>query len=325
MDQLLQGFRAAAEPTRLRILTLCARSELTVSDLTAILRQSQPRVSRHLKVLVEAGLLQRLREGTWAFYRVADTGPAAGLARGLVALVPAENDVVARDLERLEAVKKARADVASAFFSRNASHWDSIRKLYIDDEEVERALLTLLPRDEVRGLLDIGTGTGRILEVFGPDLVRGVGIDLSREMLTVARVNLDKRGLRNCHVRYGDMNQLPLAHESFDAVTFHLVLHYAEDPAAAVKEAARFLEPGGRLVVVDFAPHEEENLRRQHAHRWLGFEDGDVESWFRGAGLSPGRTIRLPGQPLTVCLWSAKRGGAARAVGAKALELEARS
>ena len=296
-----------------------------MSDLTTILRQSQPRVSRHLKVLVEAGLLQRLREGTWAFYRLADIGTAASLARSLVGFVPGKNDVVARDLDRLEAVKKARADVATAFFRRNAGQWDDIRKLYIDDEEVERALLTLLPRREVHGLLDIGTGTGRILEVFGGDLTRGVGVDLSREMLTVARVNLDRRGLQNCHVRYGDMNELPLTRETFDAVTFHLVLHYAEDPASAVKEAARFLEPGGRLVVVDFAPHDEEKLRTEHAHRWLGFEDGDVESWFRGAGLSPGRTIRLPGKPLTVCLWSAARDGVAPARGVQALELEART
>ena len=324
MDELLQGLRAAAEPTRLRILTLCARNELTVSDLTTILRQSQPRVSRHLKVLVDAGLLQRLREGTWAFYRLADSGEAADLARSLVGFVPGKNDIVARDLERLEAVKKARANVATAFFRRNAGQWDDIRKLYIDDEEVERALLTLLPQREVHGLLDIGTGTGRILEVFGNDIVRGIGVDLSREMLAVARVNLDKRALQNCHVRYGDMNELPLTYETFDAVTFHLVLHYAEDPAAAVKEAARFLEPGGKLVVIDFAPHEEEKLRKEHAHRWLGFDDGDVESWFRGAGLSSGRTIRLPGKPLTVCLWSAVRDSAAAVRGAQKLELEAR-
>jgi ArsR family transcriptional regulator len=325
MDQLLQGLRAAAEPTRLRILALCARSELTVSDLTAILRQSQPRVSRHLKVLVEAGLLQRLREGTWAFYRLADTGEAAGLARGLVGFVPAGNDVVARDLERLDAVKKARADVASAFFRSNASQWDRIRRLYIDDEEVERALLSLLPRQDVHGLLDIGTGTGRILEVFGQDIRRGVGIDLSREMLAVARVNLEKRGLLNCHVRYGDMSQLPLTDETFDAVTFHLVLHYAEDPEMAVREAARFLEPGGTLVVVDFAPHEEQSLRTEHAHRWLGFEDGDIDAWFRAAGLSPGRNIRLPGKPLTVCLWSATRNGVPASRTAPAIEIEART
>jgi ArsR family transcriptional regulator len=306
MNQLLQALRAAAEPTRLRILALCARGELTVSDLTSILGQSQPRVSRHLKILVDAGLLQRLREGTWAFYHLSDSGPAAALARGLVDLIASDtDDDMGRDLERLETVKRQRADLAAGFFRRNAEDWDSIRRLYINDAEVEQALLSLLPKDEVRGLLDIGTGTGRILEILGEDIERGIGVDLSREMLAVARVNLDERGLLNCHVRYGDMNQLPLTRESFDAVTFHLVLHYAEKPAQAVREAARFLEPGGRLVIVDFAPHQEIALQSEHGHRWLGFDDDAVNGWFADAGLTPGRTIRLPGSALTVCLWSA--------------------
>jgi len=325
MDQLLQGLRAAAEPTRLRILALCARGELTVSDMTAILGQSQPRVSRHLKVLVEAGLLQRLREGTWAFYRLSDSGPAAGLARGLVDFVPGDTDVVKRDLERLETVKRQRADVASTFFRQNADEWDGIRRLYINDAEVERALLTFLPKGEVHGLLDIGTGTGRILEIFGEDIDRGIGVDLSREMLSVARVNLDRRGLLNCHVRYGDMNQLPLAGETFDAVTFHLVLHYAERPGAAIEEAARFLEPGGRLIVIDFSPHEESSLGSEHGHRWLGFEDEQVEDWFCRAGLTPGRTVKLPGDPLTVCLWSATRDHAVRDAEVAIPEIEART
>ena len=303
---------------------MCARGELTVSDLTAILGQSQPRVSRHLKVLVEAGLLQRLREGTWAFYRLSDSGSASALARGLVDFIPGGTDIVERDLGRLESVKERRANVASAFFRRNAAEWDGIRRLYINDAEVERALLSLLPKEDVHGLLDIGTGTGRILEIFGQDLRRGIGIDLSREMLSVARVNLDQRGLLNCHVRYGDMNQLPLAGESFDAVTFHLVLHYAEKPELAIAEAARFLDPGGRLVVVDFAPHEESGLQSEHGHRWLGFEDREVEAWFRAAGLSAGRTIRLPGDPLTVCLWSATLGSAASKPAA-ATQIEART
>jgi ArsR family transcriptional regulator len=325
MNQLLQGLRAAAEPTRLRILALCARGELTVSDLTAILGQSQPRVSRHLKVLVEAGLLQRLREGTWAFYRLSDTGPAAHLAHGLVDFIPPDTDLVARDLERLESVKRQRADVASAFFRRNAAEWDGIRRLYINDAEVERALLSLLPKGDVHGLLDIGTGTGRILEILGEDIERGVGVDVSREMLAVARVNLDKRDLLNCHVRYGDMNQLPLADERFDAVTFHLVLHYAENPALAIAEAARFLEPGGRFVIVDFAPHEESRLQTEHGHRWLGFDDDDVEGWFDAAGLVSGETIRLPGTPLMVCLWSAMRPRPAAQPAVAAEQLDARS
>jgi ArsR family transcriptional regulator len=242
-----------------------------------------------------------------------------------VDFIPDDTDIVERDRERLQLVKRQRADTASAFFRSNADEWDGIRRLYINDAEVERELLKLLPQGEVHGLLDIGTGTGRILEIFGKNIERGIGVDLSREMLSVARVKLDERGLLNCHVRYGDMNQLPLADETFDAVTFHLVLHYAEDPAAAIREAVRYLEPGGRLVVVDFAPHEETRLRSEHGHRWLGFEDGQVEEWICAAGLVPGETVRLAGNPLTVCLWSATRGDTAQKAAALSPQIEART
>jgi len=311
MDKLLQGLRAAAEPTRLRIMALCSHGELTVSDLTNILNQSQPRVSRHLKLLVDAGLLERFREGAWAYYRLAESSETAELSRNLVDFVPVSDGVHSRDLERLQFVKQERADQAAAFFRENAARWDKIRTLYIDDQSVESALIKALSKTETRGLLDIGTGTGRILEIFGESIERGIGVDLSHEMLSVARVNLEQQGLRNCHVRYGDMNDLPLDQESFDAVTFHLALHYAEDPSAAIKEATRFLNPGGRLVVVDFAPHEEEGLRDEHAHRWLGFDDDAVFSWFADAGLEAERPIRLPGDPLTVCIWPAVRNDVA--------------
>jgi len=311
MDKLLQGLRAAAEPTRLRIMALCSHGELTVSDLTNILNQSQPRVSRHLKLLVDAGLLERFREGAWAYYRLAESSETAELSRNLVDFVPVSDGVHSRDLERLQFVKQERADQAAAFFRENAARWDKIRTLYIDDQSVESALIKALSKTETRGLLDIGTGTGRILEIFGESIERGIGVDLSHEMLSVARVNLEQQGLRNCHVRYGDMNDLPLDQESFDAVTFHLALHYAEDPSAAIKEATRFLNPGGQLVVVDFAPHEEEGLRDEHAHRWLGFDDDAVFSWFADAGLEAERPIRLPGDPLTVCIWPAVRNDVA--------------
>lgn len=311
MDKLLQGLRAAAEPTRLRIMALCSHGELTVSDLTNILNQSQPRVSRHLKLLVDAGLLERFREGAWAYYRLAETSETAELSHSLVDFVPVGDGVHSRDLERLQFVKQARADQAAAFFRENAERWDKIRNLYIDDKSVESALIRTLSKAETRGLLDIGTGTGRILEIFGESIERGVGVDLSHEMLSVARVNLEQQGLRNCHVRYGDMNDLPLDQETFDAVTFHLALHYADDPSAAIKEAVRFLNPGGRLVVVDFAPHEVEGLRDEHAHRWLGFDDDAITSWFADAGLEAERPIRLPGDPLTVCVWPAVRNDVA--------------
>ena len=307
MDTLLNGLRAAAEPSRLRLLALCAHAELTVSELVQIIGQSQPRVSRHLKLLCEAGLLDRFREGTWAFYRLAERGACAGLGRQIVDLIPAEDPTLALDLERLEAVKKTNADRAAEYFRRNAGEWDKMRSLHIAEDRVEEALGSLLPTSGIADFLDIGTGTGRILELFGPAIERGVGIDMSREMLAVARANLQKAGLRHCQVRQGDMYQLPFPGGSFDAVVIHQVLHFAEDPAEAIAEAARALRPGGRLVVVDFAPHELEVLRAEHAHRRLGFADVEVARWFQAAGLAPGQPVRLEGEPLTVCLWLASR------------------
>jgi ubiquinone/menaquinone biosynthesis C-methylase UbiE len=316
MDELLSGLRAAAEPSRLRLLTLCAEGELTVSELTDILGQSQPRVSRHLKLLCDAGLLDRLREGNWVFYRLAER---AGLARLLVDLVPADDPVLALDRERLAETKRQRAEQAREYFRVNAAQWDRIRSLYIDEQEVEAAVVALLPAAGVRDLLDIGTGTGRMLEIFGPRAERVVGVDLSREMLAVARVNLERAKLRNCSIRQADMYQLPLAGVSFDAVVIHQVLHYAERPAQAIAEAARVLRPGGKLVVVDFAPHALEFLRTEHAHRRLGFADAEVIAWCRAAGLEPEPARRLPGDPLTVSLWPARRpADSARRVEARA-------
>lgn len=307
MESLLNGLRAAAEPSRLRLLALCAHAELTVSELVQILGQSQPRVSRHLKLLCEAGLIDRFREGTWAFYRLAERGACADLARLVIDLIPEQDPTLALDLERLEAVKRANAQRAAEYFARNAEEWDKIRAMHIADDEVEKAIVRLLPPAGVCDFLDIGTGTGRMLELVGPHVERGVGIDLSREMLTVARANLQKADLRNCQVRQGDMYQLPFPGCSFDAAVIHQVLHFAEDPQEVIAEAARALRPGGRLLVADFAPHEVESLRTEHAHRRLGFQDSEVRRWFQAAGLVPGRILRLDGDPLTVCLWTATR------------------
>jgi ArsR family transcriptional regulator len=307
MDSVLAGLRAAAEPTRLRLLALCARAELTVSELTTILGQSQPRVSRHLKLLCEAGLLDRLREGSWVFYRLSQRAAASALARLLAGLVPDDDPIVALDRERLDQIKRARAESAAAYFRANAAQWGTIRSLYVDESEVERALLDLVPAGETRALLDIGTGTGRMLEILAPRAEHAVGIDTSREMLTIARVNLERAGLRNCSIRQGDMYQLPLPGASFDTVIIHQVLHYAERPAEAIQEASRVLRPGGRLVIVDFAPHALEFLRIDHAHRRLGFTDDEILDWCRAAGLEPGRARHLPGSPLTVAIWPARR------------------
>ena len=308
LEIFLAGLKAAAEPTRLRLIALLAQGELTVTELTEILGQSQPRVSRHLKLMVEAKLLERVKEGTWAFYRLARGEPAAQLARSLLALLPAEDPGLKLDRTRLARVKKARADAAAAYFRKNAKRWDDIRRLYADEREVEAALSRAAGKDSsIAEFLDIGTGTGKILALFGPTVGHGVGVDLSREMLALARTNLETAGLTNCEVRLGDMYSLPIADQSVDAAVLHQVLHYADDPAAAIREAARVLRPGGRLMIADFAPHELEYLREEHAHRRLGFSDSDVDAWFVAAGLVPSSHARVPGTPLTVVVWAGDR------------------
>jgi ubiquinone/menaquinone biosynthesis C-methylase UbiE len=307
MDEILAALRAAAEPTRLRLLVLCARAELSVGELTQIVGQSQPRVSRHLKLLCEAGLLDRLREGSSVFYRLARRAEGGALASLLAGLVPDEDPVAALDIERLQQVRSARAAAAAAYFRANAAQWDRIRSLYVEEREVEAALLDLLPPGEVRELLDIGTGTGRMLEIMAPRVEHAVGIDLSREMLAMARVNLERAELKNCTLQRGDMYHLALPGASFDAVVIHQVLHYAEQPEAVLREAARVLRPGGRLILVDFAPHELDFLRTEHAHLRLGFADGEILGWCREAGLEPAGVRHLAGAPLTVGIWTARR------------------
>src|SRR5712691_10009205 len=241
MDELLAALRAVAETTRLRLLVLCARGELTVSELAQILGQSQPRVSRHLKLLCEAGLLDRFREGSWVFYRLSRASPAGALARQLVATCGETDPTIALDLQRLAAIKRQRSDLASAYFRENAPQWHRIRSLYVDEREVEAALVDIIASADPRDLLDVGTGTGRLLEILAPRVERALGIDQSREMLSVARVNLEQAGLENGSVRLGDMYQLALPDDSFDAVVIHQVLHYADRPASAIAEAARVL------------------------------------------------------------------------------------
>jgi len=300
--------KAAAETTRLRILLLISEAELTVSDLTAILRQSQPRLSRHLRLLTEAGLVQRHREGSWAFFRLGERGSAADIARDLVARLDPNDPLIARDRERLAAVRAARAAAAQNYFRRHAVEWDRIRKLHVADVAVEDAIRSALGTQPIRSLLDLGTGTGRMLELFGADIERGLGLDLSLDMLALARARLDRAGLKNCSVRHADIYDLGLPRDSFDAVIIHQVLHFLDDSARAIREAARVLRPGGRLLIVDFAPHDLEFLRDEHAHRRLGFAVETVTQWLKAAGLHLVRQQTLPPGPegkIAVSLWLA--------------------
>ncbi len=306
MDKLLGGLRAAAEPTRLRLLALCAHGELSVGELTQILGQSQPRVSRHLKLLCDAGMLERFREGTSAFFHLANEGAPGRLAQILVDMIPAGDAVAALDLERLAGIKRDRAVAATKYFQAIAPKWDEVRSLYVDEREVERFLLDIVPAGSGGELLDIGTGTGRIVELLAARVDHAIGVDLSRSMLAFARAKLEGANLSNASIRQSDMYQLPWQAGSFDFVTIHQVLHFADEPASVIAEAARVLRLGGQLIVVDFAPHDLDHLRTEHAHRRLGFGDGEVAAWCRRVGLEPGKPIHLTGDPLTVAIWSAK-------------------
>jgi ubiquinone/menaquinone biosynthesis C-methylase UbiE len=308
LDSLVDTLKAAAETSRLRILALLSRGDLTVSDLTEILSQSQPRVSRHLKLLLEAGLIERYQEGSWAFFRVADTDATRDFVMGLVSRVHDGDPQIERDTERLSSVKRKRQERAREFFAENAASWDEIRSLHVPDKAVETALLKLVGKRPFQSMLDLGTGTGRLLEIFAPLYRRGVGIDMSREMLTVARANLDKAGVSNAQVRLGDIYAPPVERDSFDLITIHQVLHYLDDPAAAIRETARLLRPSGRLVIVDFASHALEFLREEHAHIRLGFSDRQIADWFAEAGLELEQTQDFEPRgaleaKLTVKLW----------------------
>ncbi|MCX7306031.1 MAG: metalloregulator ArsR/SmtB family transcription factor [Hyphomicrobiales bacterium] len=311
LDGLVDTLKAAAETSRLRILSLLARGDLTVSDLTEILNQSQPRVSRHLKLLLEAGLIGRYQEGSWAFFRIADGDAARDFVHGIVGRVDAADPQIDRDLERLASVKRRRQTRAAEYFSANAASWDEIRSLHASDRAVEAALVKLVGKRPFQSMLDLGTGTGRLLEIFAPLYRRGVGMDMSREMLAVARANLDKAGIGHAQVRQGDIYAPPFERDSFDLITIHQVLHYLDDPAAAIRGAARLLRPSGRLVIVDFASHALEFLREDHAHMRLGFADRQIADWLAEAGLdleaSEQFEPRGSGEDrLTVKLWLAR-------------------
>jgi ArsR family transcriptional regulator len=309
--EIVAALRAAAEPTRLRLLALLAQGELAVGEIAKILNQSQPRISRHLKLLAEAGLIERTPEGAWVFHRLAREGLGGRIVAWLALVLDPRSDALAEDRARLAAVRKERSRAAAAYFRANAKNWDSLRRMHADDAEVERALVRLLAgpdgRESLGELLDLGTGTGRMLELLGPLAARSEGIDNSHDMLTLARAALDRARLVHASVRHGDIYRLPYAEDSFDVAVIHQVLHFLDDPPLAVAEAARVLRPGGRLAVADFAPHGVEELRERHAHRRLGFTEGEVLGWCRDAGLDPVGVAHIPGRPLTVTLWLARK------------------
>lgn len=311
LDTALAALSAAGEETRLRILVLIGEAELTVSELVAILGQSQPRVSRHLKLLAEAGLAERRREGAWAFFRAAQFGSGANFAREIAARLDPADALLAADCARLQEIRRGRAEQAARYFAAHARNWDRLRAMHVPEAEVEAAISDLVGERPIRQLLDCGAGTGRMLELIARRAQTAIGVDLSPAMLSVARANLERAGLRNVQLRQGDIYALPVERGSCDLVIIHQVLHYLDDPARALREAARALPPAGRLLIVDFAPHDQEHLRADHAHRRLGFSTEEIGRYVADADLDLVDTRHLaPARgvsgKLTVSIWLAQ-------------------
>ncbi|HET7576017.1 MAG TPA: metalloregulator ArsR/SmtB family transcription factor [Sphingomicrobium sp.] len=300
---LADRFQALADPTRLRIVALLRLMELSVGELAQVLGQSQPRVSRHLKILADAGVLERRKEGSWVFLTLADQERVEPLFDLVDSWAdPATQALFASDAARTETIRAERAEAASHHFAAIAEAWDQIRSLHVAESEVERAIDASLGKRPLGRLVDVGTGTGRMIELFGPRATHAIGIDRSSEMLRLARAKLEAVGVASS-LRQGDMYALPLEDGSADSVIIHQVLHYAHSPAAAIAEAARVLAPGGTLLVVDFAAHGREELRASDAHIRLGFEDEVMAGWFAAAGLEVDQVQHLKGGELTVTLW----------------------
>ena len=326
VDDLVKSLRAAGEPTRLRALFLLSRGELSVGELANLLGQSQPGLSRHMKFLTDAGLVERMPEGAWVFYRLAPSGQSLAKVKAILSLIDPGAAEFRRDSERLQKVRDSRAEEAKRFFDAVADRWDEIRTLHYPNEAIEAAVLKLAGDREYEKMIDIGTGTGRMLALFASRARSGEGVDLSHRMLTLARANLDRSGIRNAQVRQGDALALPFAQASADLIVVHQVLHFLDDPAGALREAARVLMPGGRIIVVDFAPHDLEFLRNEHNHRHLGRRPEDFSAWATEAGLIAGEPTKFDppddtAQGLSVLIWGLdKPGKRAAALSGQTLE-----
>ena len=306
-DQTVEALRAAGEPTRLRLLSLLAGEELSVMEMSRILDQSQPRVSRHLKLMTDAGLIERFPDGARVYYRLSHDAQSRRLIDTVLDILA--EDAGEADHRRLDEVRKDREEAAASYFEQVAPQWDRLRSLYVSESAVEAALEKAVGPGPFERVVDLGTGSGRMLTLFGKKAKMSVGLDLSQNMLNIARTNVTKAGVEQVELRHGDIFATRLPAASADLVIVHQVLHYLSDPSAAVAEAARLVSPGGRLVIIDFAPHDFEHMREAHQHRRLGFADSEINGWLVDGGLTPSAPIALPhdAEGLTVTIWTAER------------------
>ncbi|MEO1067109.1 MAG: metalloregulator ArsR/SmtB family transcription factor [Pseudomonadota bacterium] len=312
-EDLLTRLKAASEATRLRLLALLTQCELTVSDLTTILGQSQPRISRHLKLLSDAGIIERYPEGAWVYYRLKDTGPGASLIANLLSDLDKSDPQLLRDRERLDEVRTTHARLANDYFDATAREWDDVRGRHVPEDAVEAAMLSMFDGEMFKNHLDVGTGTGRMIELFNDRTERSVGIDANPRMLSIARNKLANH-VGQVQVRQADVYNLAfqgaVIGPVYDLVTIHQVLHYLDDPALALREVSRVTAPGGKWIIVDFAPHTLEFMRVDYAHRRLGFSDEQMVSWLDAVGMTALKSEKLEpetvsGEDLTVTVWTA--------------------
>ncbi len=318
MDDILTIFRALADPTRLRIMLLLLKMELAVGELAQILDQSQPRISRHIKILDEAGLAERRKEGSWVFLRPGKTAELETLRRIFRSNKVAQSEQVVRDGAQLSLVRQRRAEMAEQYFTAHAEEWDAIRSLHVSESEVEQAMHLLLKQCELGHLVDIGTGTGRMIELFGANADRVTAVDNSPEMLRLTRAKLEKENIdgettggigEKTELKLGDFNKLPLDDRQANSVILHQVLHYAQNPEIVVSEVSRVLDDNGILLIADFASHEREELRRDHAHARLGFSDDSIGRWFSQNNINLLNTRNLDGGELSVKIWMGQKSG----------------
>lgn len=306
LTSMVEVLRAAGESTRLRLLALLAEGERSVKDLTEILGQSQPRVSRHLRLLADADLIERNAEGAWAYYRLSERGAGGDLARWLVRQLDPDDPDRQHDLTRLEWVRSAQQAQAAQYFAKVADSWDLLRTLHVPETAVEEAIVAAAPA-MAELMFDLGTGTGRMLEMLAGHYRRGIGIDSSREMIAVARARLNAAGIGHAQARLGDIGNLDPGLGAADLIVIHQVLHYFDDPGRLLMQIRPALRRGGQMLVIDFAPHALEFLRTSHAHRRLGLSDAHMAGWARAAGLKSELLTSLSNEhaaeSLTVCLW----------------------
>ena len=310
MERITTALKVMGHSERLRILALLSYGELTVSELVSILGLSQPRTTQYIKSLEEAGIIDRVKEGSWVFSRLNRTDHKLfELVSSILGKLPVDDAVLRADRRRLEDVRAERAKSADKFFAYVANDSGQLGDEYLPRQDIDLLVKELLGGDTYEFMIDLGTGTGRMLELLAGQIERGAGVDNSGDMLKVARHKLSLSDHGHLSLRLGDLTATPFSAGVADLVTLHQVLHYLDDPAQALREASRLLRSDGLLLVVDFAAHDYEEFRDKYAHRRLGFLDGDIEGWVASNGLAlvDKRLISTDSGKPDVKLWLCKK------------------